>query len=81
MLYICFQSFVKDFEKFHCTIEDMGRRLAKIVCQAFDDCNGLESIFKVSAFANSNELCHQKRYRLEDDQCVFVASSSWPTYL
>ena len=42
-----FQSFPKDYEKFKESIADLDRRLASIVCQGFDDCSGLESVFRL----------------------------------
>lgn len=41
-------SFIEDYEDFQANIEDLDRRLASILCQAFDDCSNLESVFKVS---------------------------------
>lgn len=41
-------SFVGDFENFQHRIFEMDMKLAAILCQAFEDCSNLESIFKVS---------------------------------
>lgn len=40
-------SFLIDYEAFQSNIQDLDRRLASILCQAFDDCSNLESVFKV----------------------------------
>lgn len=40
-------SFLEDFEGFKQKIYEMDLKLASILCQAFDDCNNLESIFKL----------------------------------
>lgn len=40
-------SFLLDYETFQRNIQDLDRRLASILCQAFDDCSNLESVFKV----------------------------------
>lgn len=37
-----------DFENFQMRILELDMKLAAILCQAFDDCYNLESIFKVS---------------------------------
>ena len=42
-----FQEFPKDYESFKKAIADLDRRMASIVCQAFDDCSGLESAFRL----------------------------------
>lgn len=42
-----FQTFVKEFNQFHSRIDDMDRRLGSIVYQAFDDCTGTETTFKL----------------------------------
>ena len=42
------QSFTKDYATFTAAIEDMDKRLAALVLQGYDDCSGLESIFRVS---------------------------------
>jgi dynein heavy chain len=40
-------SFISDFENFKKKIFEMDMKLAAILCQAFEDCSNLESIFKV----------------------------------
>lgn len=40
-------AFELDYADFHRKIRDLDRRLASILCQAFDDCCNLESVFKV----------------------------------
>lgn len=40
-------SFVVDFENFKKNISEMDMKLSAILCQAFEDCSNLESIFKV----------------------------------
>lgn len=47
------QDFEKDFSSFQENVADFDRRLSSILCLAFQDCSGLESVFKVS---NSDEL-------------------------
>lgn len=46
---IHFQSFDDDYADFETKIQDLDRRLATIFCQAFDDCNSIESCAKVGA--------------------------------
>jgi len=41
------ESFVVDCTKFAESITDLDSKLAAILCQAFDDCGNLESVFKV----------------------------------
>ena len=41
------QSFPKDYENFKTAIVDMDKRLAALVLQGYDDCSGLQSIFRV----------------------------------
>lgn len=41
-------SFIDDFELFKQKIFEMDLKLAAILCQAFEDCPNLESIFKVT---------------------------------
>lgn len=43
------QSFTENCAKFNESITDLDSKLAAILCQAFDDCGNLESIFKVSS--------------------------------
>lgn len=40
--------FIKDFQNFQLRILELDMKLAAILCQAFDDCYNLESVFKVS---------------------------------
>lgn len=40
-------AFEIDYEDFQRKIRDLDRRLAFVLCQAFDDCCNLESVFKV----------------------------------
>ena len=42
------QAFLSDYTSFKEKIADMELRLGFIVCQAFDDCPGCESAFKVT---------------------------------
>ncbi|XP_062567134.1 dynein beta chain, ciliary-like [Saccostrea cucullata] len=39
--------FLDDYQMFLDKIGDFDRRLATIICQGFDDCSGLESVFKL----------------------------------
>jgi dynein heavy chain len=41
--------FDADYEEFNRFVLDLDRRLSAIISQAFDDCNSLNSIFKVTA--------------------------------
>lgn len=41
------ESFVKDYEQFQNKIYEMDLKLAAVLCQAFEDCSNLDSIFKV----------------------------------
>lgn len=36
-----------DYEEFNKFVLDLDRRLSAIISQAFDDCNSLNSVFKV----------------------------------
>nr|CAD7428767.1 unnamed protein product [Timema monikensis] len=40
------EAFVQDYVEFQARIRDLDRRLASVLCQAFDDCCNLESVFK-----------------------------------
>ena len=42
-----FQKFVTDYNSFKEKMMDMENRLAQIVCLAFDECSGCESVFKL----------------------------------
>jgi dynein heavy chain len=44
-------AFEMDYVDFQTKITDLDRRLASILCQAFDDCCNLESVFKVRTVA------------------------------
>ena len=44
---ICVQVFIGQYETFKREMEDMEQRLGQIVCLAFDDCSGSESVLKV----------------------------------
>lgn len=48
------KSFLTDFETFKQRIFEMDMKLAAILCQAFEDCSNLESIFKVSLQTDQN---------------------------
>ncbi|XP_078609718.1 dynein beta chain, ciliary-like isoform X2 [Branchiostoma floridae x Branchiostoma japonicum] len=41
------EDFMADYKRFTDRIYDLDRRLGAIICQAFDDCSGIESIFKL----------------------------------
>lgn len=45
------ESFVVDCAKFAESITDLDSKLSAILCQAFDDCGNLESVFKVLMFS------------------------------
>ncbi|XP_067212065.1 dynein beta chain, ciliary [Linepithema humile] len=47
------ESFVVDCTKFAESITDLDSKLAAILCQAFDDCGNLESVFKLMNIAGS----------------------------
>ncbi|XP_014225178.1 dynein beta chain, ciliary [Trichogramma pretiosum] len=47
------QSFIQDCRKFAASIVDLDSKMAAILCQAFDDCNNLESAFKLINIAGS----------------------------
>ncbi len=36
-----------EYDSFMAQIADMDQRLSQIICQAFDNCNGCESVFKL----------------------------------
>lgn len=42
------QMFITDYHEFKLKLLDIEKRLGSVVCQAFDDCNSCEAIFKVS---------------------------------
>jgi len=48
LIFLLFQEFLDDYELFKNTVRDLDLRLSSIVMQAFDDCTGLEGIFKAS---------------------------------
>ncbi|XP_066292954.1 dynein beta chain, ciliary-like [Branchiostoma lanceolatum] len=41
------EDFMADYKRFTDRIYDLDRRLGAIICQAFDDCSGIEAIFKL----------------------------------
>ncbi|XP_070581054.1 dynein beta chain, ciliary-like isoform X2 [Ptychodera flava] len=41
------QEFMEDYEIFTKQLNDLDRRLGAILCQGFDDCSGVESVFKL----------------------------------
>ncbi|XP_072167681.1 dynein beta chain, ciliary [Diadema setosum] len=41
------QEFLDDYEEFEKKVFDLDRRLGAILCQGFDDCCGLEAVFKM----------------------------------
>lgn len=41
------KSFINDYEQFQNSIHDMDLKLSAVLCQAFEDCSNLESMFKV----------------------------------
>ena len=45
--------FNEDYLKFKERLLDMDRRLGSILCQAFDDCYGVEQMFKLMAIAGT----------------------------
>ncbi|XP_078721925.1 dynein axonemal heavy chain 11 [Lampetra fluviatilis] len=45
------KAFVRDYKDFKRRVLDFDRRLGSILCQAFQDCSGLESAFKLVAIA------------------------------
>ncbi|XP_072155544.1 dynein beta chain, ciliary isoform X1 [Bemisia tabaci] len=47
------ESFLRDYKQFQSNICDLDRRLASILCQAFDDCFNLESVFKLIEIVGS----------------------------
>ena len=53
MLFHFAQEFLHDYEVFENQVLDLDRRLGAIICQGFDDCGGLEGIFKVNIMAHS----------------------------
>ncbi|XP_076651244.1 dynein beta chain, ciliary-like [Halictus rubicundus] len=61
------ESFTVDCQKFNEAITDLDSKLAAILCQAFDDCGNLESVFKVLAQCKIKEgrpevsLQHRRR--------------------
>uniref|UniRef100_A0AAY5EZT2 Dynein heavy chain tail domain-containing protein n=1 Tax=Electrophorus electricus TaxID=8005 RepID=A0AAY5EZT2_ELEEL len=50
--YSCVNHFEQDYAHFKQTVTDYDRRLGSILCLAYKDCSGLESIFKVSYINN-----------------------------
>jgi dynein heavy chain len=51
-------AFEVDYLDFQKKITDLDRRLASILCQAFDDCCNLESVFKVRLMYIYEEKLH-----------------------
>ena len=62
--FIFLQEFTNDYENFVQRISDLDRRLATIICQGFEDCSGMESVFKVapSLFFVCFIVCFCKAY-------------------
>jgi dynein heavy chain len=46
-LHFISQTFIEDIEQFQDRIADLDRRIGRIANQAFVDCNGLESMYKL----------------------------------
>lgn len=44
------KDFDEDYAHFKAKVADYDRRLGNILCLAYKDCSGLESIFKVSSY-------------------------------
>ena len=44
------ESFLHDYNVFKSKIEDLDHKLAAIFIQAFEDCDNLENLYKVSGF-------------------------------
>lgn len=51
-------AFELDYADFQRKIRDLDRRLASVLCQAFDDCCNLESVFKVRVLHVCNCLIY-----------------------
>ncbi|KAJ3128700.1 hypothetical protein HK098_003691 [Nowakowskiella sp. JEL0407] len=47
ILNIALPDFEIDLAKFHTKIRDLDRRIGTIICQAFDDCSGLNNCFRL----------------------------------
>lgn len=56
----CLKDFEKDFSSFQERVADFDRQLSSILCLAFQDCSGLESVFKVSS-SGETDLVKMKR--------------------
>ena len=52
VIHVFLQSFPGDYETFRQQVEDLDRRLGAMICQGFDDCSGLEAVFKVRCCFN-----------------------------
>jgi dynein heavy chain len=50
MFFLCLKEFDLDYSEFKKFVFDLDCRLSAIIIQAFDDCSGLTSIFKVKIF-------------------------------
>ena len=59
-LFLPVQAFLSDYKSFKEKIADMELRLGFVVCQAFDDCPGCESAFKVPTYIADlfRLICH-----------------------
>uniref|UniRef100_A0A673H3H1 Dynein heavy chain tail domain-containing protein n=1 Tax=Sinocyclocheilus rhinocerous TaxID=307959 RepID=A0A673H3H1_9TELE len=53
--------FEKDFSSFQERVADFDRQLSSILCLAFQDCSGLESVFKVSN-SGETDLVQMKKH-------------------
>lgn len=49
------QCFIQDYEHFQNKIYEMDLKLAATLCQAFEDCSNLDSIFKVLFLRNKDK--------------------------
>ena len=50
-----YKKFDTDFKEFSKFVLDLDRRLSTLIISAFDDCNNLESVFKVNIIDFSQE--------------------------
>jgi dynein heavy chain len=67
------KEFVNDYHEFNSFVLDLDRRLSAIICQAFDDCNGLNSIFKLITILGN--LLERKSIKQDFDSKYYIIAN------
>lgn len=70
-------NFVNDYLQFQKHIDNLDRQLASVLCQAFDECCNLDSVFKVNIlYCIPTDL----RYRMSNIQFLNMLFSAYRCY-